>query len=134
MSFDINFDYALEVRERRAGEIEFTSFTRVCDEIVLDGYWHQLLGPGHLARLGGPPEGSVPIGNGWASLTVGEPEVWAGGGAQRDHLRAQARALLAPCLLGGEHSNGVGEAADIMRRRPEISDEELDRRMAEVYG
>ncbi|MDQ3641413.1 MAG: hypothetical protein M3450_08115 [Actinomycetota bacterium] len=47
--------------------------SEACDEVVLDAYHHQVLGPGHLARLGGPPAGSRTLAAGRVSITLGSP-------------------------------------------------------------
>lgn len=88
----------------------------LCDEMVVDGFPYQILGPGHIARLGRlwQPSLGRELEDGRVEVTVGEPERWllpadihrAGGlsGGLTWHRRdpqAQlaARGLLAPCLL-----------------------------------
>lgn len=68
------------------------------DTLVPDGLWYQVLSEGHLARLGGAPEGSVPLGDGVVELTVGEPEQWVPGHPDLEGVRARARELLGACL------------------------------------
>jgi len=78
-----------------------------CDEAVFDGFPYQALGPGHLARLGGPPPGARPLEGGRIELAVGHLSEWISeaeggatarlgwrGGTQRD----PALRLLRPCL------------------------------------
>lgn len=48
----------------------------VCDRIVFDAFPYQVLGPGHAERLGGMPNGAVPLGDGRFELSIGEPADW----------------------------------------------------------
>lgn len=52
------------------------SLEELCDEFVFDGFWWQVLGPGHLARLGRVPPESRPLPGGRMELSVGEPDDW----------------------------------------------------------
>jgi hypothetical protein len=70
-----------------------------CDEVVLDVYHHQVLGPGHLARLGEPPAGSKALGAGGVSLTLGSPSDWDPESPGRAALRDRGRAMLRPLML-----------------------------------
>ena len=49
---------------------------RLLGEIVLDGFPCQILGPGHVARLGELPPGAQHLGGGRVELAVGRPEDW----------------------------------------------------------
>lgn len=71
---------------------------RLADLLVPDGMWYQLLGEGHLARLGGPPAGGRRLGADRVELTVGEPQQWMPGHPDRPAVQARARELLAGCL------------------------------------
>ncbi|KUL41260.1 hypothetical protein [Actinoplanes awajinensis] len=71
----------------------------VPDLIVPAAMWFQVLSPGHLARLGGPPPGAEPLGAGRVGLTVGEPEQWLPGHPDEAGVRARAGQLLAACLV-----------------------------------
>jgi hypothetical protein len=83
-----------------------------CDEIVLDAFPYQVLGPGHLARLGGVPAGARAVAAGRVELAVGEPASWLidpsvdtygrrdFSDLRRDpQVQHQARDLLGPCLV-----------------------------------
>ncbi len=84
----------------------------LCDEFVFDGFPYQILGPGHLRRLGAMPSGAVPLDNGRVELSVGDPRGWLlDDWAYRPHawrsitsrrrdpsLQELARRLLDPCL------------------------------------
>ena len=70
-----------------------------CDEVVLDAYHHQVLGPGHLACLGQPPSGSRALAAGRVSLTLGSPSDWEPATPGRAALRDRGRALLGPLML-----------------------------------
>lgn len=74
---------------------------RHCDEIVLDAYPYQVLGPGHLQRLGsaGRSSESIPsraLLGGRIGVALGAPSDWLLDRAERQQ---RARELLAPCLL-----------------------------------
>jgi hypothetical protein len=58
--------------------------------------WFQVLTAEQVRRLGGPPEASVPLADGRAELTVGEPEQWVPGHPEHEAVRSRARALLTP--------------------------------------
>lgn len=51
-------------------------FWYYCDRIVRDAFHYQVLGPRHVERLGGVPDGAKPLGNGRFELSVGEPTAW----------------------------------------------------------
>lgn len=70
-----------------------------CDEVILDVYHHQVLGPGYLARLGEPPAGSKALAAGRVSLTLGSPSDWESGSSGRAALRDRGRAMLPPLML-----------------------------------
>lgn len=100
----------------------------LCDEVVFDGFPYQILGPGHLRRLGGMPSGARALENGRFELTVGDPRgwllddssyhplVWEGITSRRrdPNLQELARRLLGPCLL----RQGEGSALLQARWRP----------------
>lgn len=48
----------------------------ICDEVVFDAFAYQVLGAGHLARLGAMPAGAVPLGGGRFELAVASPTGW----------------------------------------------------------
>jgi hypothetical protein len=85
---------------------------QLCDEIVLDAFPYQVLGPGHVARLGGVPPGASSLAGGRVELAVGDPASWlfdpsADTYGRRDlsalrrdpQVQHQARRLLSPCLV-----------------------------------
>jgi hypothetical protein len=63
------------------------------DERVLDGQPYQILGPRHIARLGGPPPGAKPLPGDRVELAIGELEAWI------PRVRDDARRQLLPCLV-----------------------------------
>lgn len=78
-----------------------------CDEAVFDGFPYQVLGPGHLARLGGPPPGARPLADGRVELSAEDPAGWItdgsvggpaplgwGGGAHREPVQRLLRSCL----------------------------------------
>jgi hypothetical protein len=71
----------------------------LCDELLFDAYPSQVLGPGHLRRLGRPPAGAVPLGAGRFEYAAGDARHWLPGRPQRDSELAAARRALAPCLV-----------------------------------
>lgn len=70
----------------------------LADVLVPDAMWFQVLSPGHVDRLGGPPEGAEDLGEGRYGLTVDEPERWLPSHPESAAVRARGRALLAGCL------------------------------------
>jgi hypothetical protein len=102
----------------------------LCDEIVLDAFPYQVLGPGHMARLGDPPAGARALSEGRVELTVGDPASWlidpsAETYGQHDlsslrrdpQVQHQARRLLGPCLVR------QNEFWDLYRSRIDHNDE-----------
>ena len=71
----------------------------ICDELVFDAFPYQVLGPGHLERLGGPPPGAVALAEGRMEVAIGEPSSWLPGSPDRGEVQASGRELLTPCLL-----------------------------------
>lgn len=82
------------------------------DEIVLDGFPFQLLGPHHLARLrhaGTLEAPAVPcqlreLPGGRAELWIGELADWRLDHPARLHIKQAARAVLQPCLMTPDQS------------------------------
>jgi hypothetical protein len=64
------------------------------DELGLEPMWYQILSQEQLARLGGPPPGSVMLPGGRVELTVGEPEQWLPRHPDRLAIGSQAARLL----------------------------------------
>lgn len=86
---------------------------KLSDEIVPEAYPWQILGPGHLRRLGHVPAGARPLPGGRVELAIGEAESWL---IRRDFDRTRgrwgdpiprrqpgiqeaAREVLRPCLM-----------------------------------
>lgn len=86
---------------------------RLCDEYVIDAFAYQVLGPLHVARLGGPPPGAESLDGDRVGLAVGQPTDWLLDppesrfdpyvnlcARRRDPtVQERGRHLLAPCLL-----------------------------------
>ena len=70
----------------------------LADALVPDAMWFQVLSPGHIDRLGGPPEGAEDLSEGRYGLTVGEQEQWLPSHPDSAAVRARGRTLLAGCL------------------------------------
>jgi hypothetical protein len=77
---------------------------RLSDILVPDGMWYQILSEGHVQRLGGPPPGAVEVAEGRVALTVGEPGQWVPGHPDRPAVQAEARRLLAGCLVSSNEA------------------------------
>jgi hypothetical protein len=71
----------------------------LCDELLFDTYPFQVVGPGHVRRLGSLPVGATELTHGRATMSFGEPEEWLPDSPERAAVRARARAALAPCLV-----------------------------------
>lgn len=103
------------------------SFPDLCDEVVLDAFPYQVLGPRHLERLGGLPEGARFLPGGRAELTIGEPGDWLfsesaieariarpweliGPRRARPGIEEEARRLLAPGLATAPELSSLSRA------------------------
>jgi hypothetical protein len=71
------------------------------DELLFDVSPWQILGPGHIRRLGGVPEGAVELPGDRYELTVGGLNDWLPGTVTRQATRTWGGALLAPILVKG---------------------------------
>lgn len=102
-----------------------------CDEAAFDGFPYQVLGPGHLARLGAVPPGSQPLAEGRVELSVGDLREWIatgsagqpaslgwGGGA----IREPAQRLLRPCLELDGRALRQERWERVKRRRLDLED------------
>jgi hypothetical protein len=78
---------------------------RLTDIQVLDAFWYQILGPGHMERLGSLP-GARDIGHGKVELVLGEPSDWVDP-AKAEEIRSYGRSLLAPCFLSLEEARAI---------------------------
>jgi hypothetical protein len=88
----------------------------LCDEAVFDAYHYQVLGPGHLHRLGAAAAGLPihPLAGGRVEATLGTVADWLETDVLRERVLRRGRRDLAPCLLT------YGEASDLLdaRRAP----------------
>jgi len=102
-----------------------------CDEAVFDGFPYQALGPGHLARLGGPPPGACPLSGGRVELSAGDLAAWIGevdhgapeplgwrGGTRREPVQR----VLGPCLGLDGASLRQERWERVQRRRLDLED------------
>jgi len=62
----------------------------LCDQLLFDASPYQVLWPGNLRRLGGPPEGAVPLPGGRVEYAAGELREWDPRGSTRPAVRARA--------------------------------------------
>lgn len=92
-----------------------TLVERCCDEIVIDAFPYQVLGPGHLARLGQSEAGDGPLlrsgkqlEGGRVGLRLGEPRAWLD---EPTAARDAGRRHLAGCILT------TNEVMDLIRQR-----------------
>jgi hypothetical protein len=100
----------VERPEDRTSREEFRRLPELASDVLVpDAMWYQVLSAGHLERLGGPPQGAVPLRDGGYELTIGDPEQWLPGHPDRYRVRDRGRELLAGCL-------GTEEAAHEVRR------------------
>lgn len=72
---------------------------RTCDEFVFDGFAWQILGPGHVARLGSLPPGARPLDGGRVEVAFGTWQDWLPTEPERRAaVQQQARSVLSPLL------------------------------------
>lgn len=83
----------------------------LCDELLFDAYPLQILGPGHMARLGDLPDASPLKAEGRLELLFEPLAAWLPGASGGQALRTRARTALAPCLAA------AGETAPLIARR-----------------
>lgn len=69
------------------------------DEVVHDAHPFQILGPGHVGRLGGLPAGAEALGSGRVKLMFGRLSEWLPGTESREALYGNARRILAQCIV-----------------------------------
>lgn len=99
---------------------------RVSDQLCLDAFPYQILGPGHAQRLGGLPAGAQPLEDGKWELFVGQPADWLvdldaaptrpplppkDPYRQTPQVVARGRQLLAGCLFE------YGESVPLIKQR-----------------
>ena len=120
------------------GERVEQQLERICDEFVFDAFPYQVLGPGHVRRLGGIPAGARKLGNGRVGLNIGDPRSWLidqsvfadrstaplGVSAARKDREVQepGRELLAPCLVR------TGESEKLVKERWALTAPRVDQR------
>lgn len=82
--------------------------SKLPDISVPDAMWWQMIGPGHIDRLGGRPVGAVQLGDGrQLELTFGGPEQWIPGPGFDPSVRENARRVLAPLLLDDAEADRI---------------------------
>src|SRR5437660_1163262 len=67
------------------------SVYHLCDELLFDAYPYQIIGPGHLRRLGGSPPGSAGLPGGRMEYAAGDLRDWLPSSPRRDAALAAAR-------------------------------------------
>ncbi len=103
---------------------------QVCDEYVFDAYHLQVLGPGHLNRLGRTPPGARQLDEGRVELAIGDASDWvldpwlpgdypevpsmsgASGRRRNQQIKQTGRRLLEPCLLKTDDAFRLLKARD----------------------
>lgn len=104
-----------------------------CDEAVFDGFAFQLLGPGHLDRLGGPPPGARPVAAGRVELAIPDLDRWvaeqAAAAAASPFTRfggdspcEPVKRLLQPCIDLDGHALRQQRWDRVQRRRLDLED------------
>ncbi len=105
----------------------------LCESIAFDAFPYQILGQGHLERLGAVPSGADVLPDGKVELRIGEPTEWLldpwvlqrrgrgeppptpwqalGERRRNPEVQAEGRRLLAPCLVT------QAEAEQLIRKR-----------------
>lgn len=99
-----------------------------CDEAVFDGFAFQMLGPGHLDRLGGSPPGARPAAAGRVELALPDLDRWVvdqataavtspAGRWGHDQACEPLKRLLRPCLDVDGHALRQERWDRVQRRR-----------------
>ena len=81
------------------------------DVVLFDVYPFQIIGPGHIERLGGVPNGAQSLTGGRFAVSCGKLPEWLPDSPSRRVARARALDALAPCLVRGP------ELTELRRRR-----------------
>lgn len=77
------------------------------DEIVIEAFPYQILGPRHLERLTPTPAHAHPLPGGRTELALGDPHSWLPTHPHRQHTIDTARTTLAPCLMTNTQQNDL---------------------------
>lgn len=106
VSLDSNYGFGLSTDWMRETRVSYRHIEMMSDELIFDAFAYQVLGPGHLARLGGLPAGARPLEGGRFELRLGQWHDWLPDSPNtRVAWRDEGRRLLAPCLLNKLEAN-----------------------------
>jgi hypothetical protein len=83
------------------------SVALLADELLFDVFPWQILGPGHIRRLGQAPRGGLELPNGHWELGFGDLRDWLPHAPTRRAIRSWAGVQLAPCLLRGADVDAI---------------------------
>lgn len=116
VAFEDNVRFAPVVLSR-PGEAPADLVERLCDEIILDAFPYQVLGPGHLARLSASGEISsacrtTPALRGRIAVAVSDPQEWLTEPALQQDL---GRDALAPCILTSDDARSLLQSRESTR-------------------
>jgi hypothetical protein len=92
----------IDVLERDVPGDGFQFVYEMSDVQLIDAYWYQFLGPGHLERTG-PLPGARDLGDGKVELMLGDFPEWLEP-ERAAQLRAEGRTMLAPCFFSVEQA------------------------------
>lgn len=109
---------ALDLEDAPPGRPPRLDHTGVVDEVALDAFPFQVLGPGHLGRLGSLPD-ARPLAAGRVGWRLGAIADWADD-RRATELRALGRTMLAPVLLDSDPLFELGRTrmlADMAERQ-----------------
>ncbi|MEY2458399.1 MAG: hypothetical protein QOG30_229, partial [Acidimicrobiaceae bacterium] len=96
------------------------------DDRVPDAYPYQVLGPGHLARLGEIGLASEALGDGRVEITLDDPESWLPGQPERDDVQAQGWDVLGPCLVLEDDFDALVAARGTGSGARDVADDEAE--------
>lgn len=96
------------------------------DEHVPDAYPYQVLGPGHVARLGELSFEHELLGDGRIEVTIDAPRSWLPDSAERDNAQALGWEALGPCLVLDEELAGLLAAGGRIAPSADASSADLD--------
>lgn len=90
--------------------VDWSGVQWVSDELLVDAFCWQVLGPGHVERLGGVPPDARSLEAGRWEVIFGTLADWLPGSPRRDVVQAEGRKVLSPCLVDSPTARAILKA------------------------